>query len=284
MSLADICDAADDLMDLIEGARAQKGRVVGPLAPGLMKLLRSRWKQQQAGILMDARQKLRDFASSTREATEDEKARRKRLLELAAAAILAGLVIGSAAEEEIAAFDLAVTTSYVAGAGTLAKLLKKAAVSLEPITPRSTAVGRYLADEGFAKLAVDIDRTTLDRLANAAADAYESGAGYDGVVQAIKDTFKDFSDRRAELIAKNELNDAYNAGRAETGRRIDDALASLGSEKRMGKYWDTDGEACEICLANEAEGVIPMDQQFSSGDDQPTAHPNCDCVIGFELA
>jgi hypothetical protein len=36
---------------------------------------------------------------------------------------------------------------------------------------------------------------------------------------------------------------------------------------------------CPICLANEAEGPKHLGEPFSSGDQAPPAHPNCECVL-----
>ena len=48
------------------------------------------------------------------------------------------------------------------------------------------------------------------------------------------------------------------------------------------KSWDGDGEACEeICQPNIDAGWIDIDDDFPSGDQQPTAHPRCDCNIDF---
>jgi len=92
------------------------------------------------------------------------------------------------------------------------------------------------------------------------------------VVKAIEDTFEDFSTTRAELIAQTEMADAYNEGR--------DAIArEAGLDE---KSWETEsGDPCPICEDNEAEGWIDIDDDFSSGDDAPTAHPNCLCILNF---
>src|SRR5208282_2235305 len=48
-----------------------------------------------------------------------------------------------------------------------------------------------------------------------------------------------------------------------------------------GKRWVTVGDDAveEICLANEDQGVIDLDEDFDSGDDAPPAHPNCRCWL-----
>lgn len=39
------------------------------------------------------------------------------------------------------------------------------------------------------------------------------------------------------------------------------------------------GGTCETCQENADAGWIDMDEQFPSGDDEPPAHPNCDCEL-----
>ena len=131
--------------------------------------------------------------------------------------------------------------------------------------------GQYLRSNSLSKLTGGLNNTSIDRLQNAIGDAWDKGGSYDQIVQAIQATFEEFSDSRASLIAQTEANDAYNAGRAGVAASLDM------DEKR----WDPDGEACPICQANADQDWIPIDQDFDSGDDAPTAHPNCDCSTDF---
>lgn|GEM_PF-105765 len=39
------------------------------------------------------------------------------------------------------------------------------------------------------------------------------------------------------------------------------------------------GGTCEVCQDNSDAGWIDMDDTFPSGDDEPPAHPNCDCDL-----
>ena len=154
----------------------------------------------------------------------------------------------------------------------IAQLIGAAAKSLSA----SAAVGEdyageYLATNSLSKLTGGLDRTSVERLQNSLADAWDKGGTYTDMVAAVNDTFDDFSETRAGMIAQTEANDAYNAGR----REIADQLGL--DEKR----WDPDGEACEVCQGNADQGWIDADEPFDSGDDAPTAHPNCYCSIDF---
>lgn len=82
-----------------------------------------------------------------------------------------------------------------------------------------------------------------------------------------------FSADRAELIARTEITRANSYGSLSGYKAAQDAGVVIR------KAWLPDDSACEICLDNEADGVIDLDEQFSSGDDAPPAHPNCECSI-----
>lgn len=83
-----------------------------------------------------------------------------------------------------------------------------------------------------------------------------------------------FSAQRAMLIADTEVEQAIMSSKLA-------GWAATGVVK--GKAWACASECCDVCLANEAEGVIPLMQAFSSGDLAPLAHPNCHCDLVPEL-
>ena len=151
-----------------------------------------------------------------------------------------------------------------------AKVLTEEMEAGEVVAPN--LAGSYLAEHSLSKLTGDIDRTSVERLQDALATAWDKGGDYDSMVSAITNTFDDFSETRAAMIAQTEANDAYSYGRHETA-------AELGMAE---KEWDPDGEACEeICQPNAEAGWIPIDDDFPSGDDMPTAHPRCDCGCNY---
>lgn len=138
--------------------------------------------------------------------------------------------------------------------------------------PHPNVASNYLHNNSLSKLTGEIAETSKARLRNAIADAWDEGGSFDQIVGAIKDTFANFSDVRAGMIAQTEVVDAYNAGREATAR-----AAGLAE-----KSWETEsGNPCPTCVGNEDEGWIGIDDSFSSGDDSPTAHPNCECVLNF---
>lgn len=132
----------------------------------------------------------------------------------------------------------------------------------------------YLRNHSLAKLTGELNRTSVDRLQDALADAYKAGADYDELVETIKDEFADFSTTRTKRIAQTEMNNAYNSGRKQLG-------LDLGFNE---KSWSADGPApCPECIGNVLDGWIAMDEPFSSGDSAPTAHPGCYCSLDVRL-
>lgn len=165
-------------------------------------------------------------------------------------------------------YSKALATSLTAGYGSLADEVMEDATPLPELS--ADVVQDYLADHSLTKLTGQIDPTTVQRLRSALADAYDAGADFEGLVDAVQETYADFNSTRAAMIAQTEMNAAYNAGRKQLG--ID-----LGFNE---KAWDPDGTACEaICVPNVLDGWIAIGEDFDSGDDAPPAHPNCDCSL-----
>ena len=165
--------------------------------------------------------------------------------------------------EEQKTFAGAISAAIDSGGEAAADMLSTGAPDTESF------IAEYLKDGGFARLTGDLDKTTVDELASAVADAYESGADFDGVVQAVKDSFAQASAYRAKMIAQTELNDAWNQSLVHFGKEA-------GATK---KSWITDLMPCIVCIANLEDGEIDMDEDFESGDDAPPAHPNCLCSL-----
>ena len=131
--------------------------------------------------------------------------------------------------------------------------------------------GRYLRENSLSKLTGNFSTESVKQLQNAIADAWQAGGSYDQVVQAVQDTFEQFSSVRAGMIAQTEINGAYVAGR--------DAMAhQLGYEQ---KRWSADGtECCDECQEQIDAGWIGLDDDFPIGDDPP-GHVSCDCSVDY---
>ena len=119
------------------------------------------------------------------------------------------------------------------------------------------------AEEHAAELIQGIDETTRDGVKRLVAKSLENGWSPQELSDALRDDYL-FSDVRAEMIARTEVAKADVEGNISLYRE-----AGV-----TGKSWVSDGEGCEECLANVADGVIPFDATFSSGDDAPPSHSN----------
>lgn len=170
--------------------------------------------------------------------------------------------------DETSDYESAIASAIAGAAETVARELATESTLSE------TAASRYLRDNSLTKLTGELQAETVDQLRGALADAWQQGGSYTQMVDAVKETFESFSEVRAGMIAQTESNDAYNWGRVELA-------SSAGFEE---KAWDPDGNACPVCLDNVDAGWIGIDEEFPSGDDAPTAHPNCDCSVSFRKA
>ncbi len=97
--------------------------------------------------------------------------------------------------------------------------------------------------------------------------AMEEGWSTAKLADVIEDNYA-FSEARAEMIARTETARADMHG---------SMIAYRESGMVSGKEWLLGGDSCPLCEANAAEGVIPLEQNFPSGDDAAPAHPNCTC-------
>jgi len=112
--------------------------------------------------------------------------------------------------------------------------------------------------------------TLKDDIGQVVTDGVANGESIPDITASIGAFFDGQSDYRAERLARTETGDAYSQGSLE-GYKQSGVVA--------GKEWLADDSACDVCLGNEDDGVIPLDDDFSSGDDSPTAHPNCECSL-----
>ena len=172
--------------------------------------------------------------------------------------------------EEDTEYRAAIQEAIVAAAGVVAKELGTEAGRARAAAEDSSA--QYLRENSLSKLTGGFSDTSLERLQNAMADAWDKGGSQEQIIEAIQQTFTDFSDARAKLVAQTEVMDAYNFGRNQTAR-------ALGMRR---KRWETEsGDPCDECLANEAEGWIDIDDDFQSGDASAPSHPRCQCILSY---
>ena len=270
MNDAEVIEAANDLADLIEAEvpkhQAARDKAIRGATRKIAKLARSRFRMQRKSVLdSHALGKLQDVLDRLHPTVrEAEDPGHDSIVSEVAASLSTQIYAVPVTAGEQETFTGAIRTAVQNGG-------EAAADMLSTNIPQSTEsfIAEYLTDGGFSRLTGDLDKTTVDNLAKAVADAYESGADFDGVVQAVKDSFADAMSNRARMIAQTELNDAWNQSVFHFGG---EAGATM-------KSWIIEPGACIICIGNSLQGSIPMEEDFDSGDDAPTAHPFCNCSL-----
>ncbi len=127
------------------------------------------------------------------------------------------------------------------------------------------------ARERAAELIRDFAKTTPEMMRATVARALEEGWSAGRLRDVLRSNYG-FSPARALSISRTELARSRRAG------------GQFGAEKAgaQSKHWDIgdDEESCAECQNNAAEGWIPLDADFPSGDDP---HPNCTCSISYSM-
>ena len=175
--------------------------------------------------------------------------------------------------------QVAVSAALLAGANALTDDMGEDASILSPFKLDNPRAVRYMQEHG-AELVTNINRTTRDYLNTLLTDAAENGWSWSRTAQAIIARYEEFAagakapkhlQSRAELIAVTELGNAYEAG----NEIVAADLQAAGLE--MEKAWSgpNDDITSQPCLANMAQGWIPFDEEFQSGDMRPLHHPGC---------
>lgn len=116
-----------------------------------------------------------------------------------------------------------------------------------------------------------ITEPTRDAIRGAVEAAMANGDSAKMLADTIEG-LDEFSPERAMMISRTELINANNQAHLAAFR--ESGVVEM-------KGWSTAGSdnVCDDCASNEANGPIPLDDVFPSGDLMPGAHPNCRCVL-----
>ena len=136
--------------------------------------------------------------------------------------------------------------------------------------------GGVLVDNPDADWA--ITETTREMLRSAIADGLSQNLSADDLQKVIQDSYA-FSADRARVITATEVAKANVQG------ALDGAREAAAQGVVLKKVWLTSNSdnCCDDCTDNEDDGPIELDESFSSGDDAPPGHPNCQCSISWEV-
>lgn len=109
----------------------------------------------------------------------------------------------------------------------------------------------------------------------------EEGVAANVINSQVANYTKFLHKNRAQRIARTELSNSYNFGQMDSMRQAADEGWLPGAPE---KSWMAGGaNPCEICEDNEAAGPIALDAVFPSGHEHPTAHPQCECAVGYRV-
>jgi len=124
------------------------------------------------------------------------------------------------------------------------------------------------ASNRSAQMIKNIDETTRKRIQELVKQNLKQNKSIDDLAKAIQSEFNEMSRSRAYKIARTETADALGDAsmRQAKDENLEEKTIILGSNP------------CVICLDNEAEGWMDINDGYSSGDDRAPFHPNCVCT------
>ncbi len=145
-------------------------------------------------------------------------------------------------------------------------------IGINPFQSVPQRVKDYVAENSLEQIGKDLDETTVNEIRTILEDGLENETAFSKIVTEIKQAGA-FSRDRAERIAVSEIGNAFSQGTLGVGKD----LSADGLD--MEKSWLAEADACPICEDNANDEWIDIDEDFSSGDDAPLAHPNCLCAL-----
>jgi hypothetical protein len=172
----------------------------------------------------------------------------------------------------------------------------------------ATAKARRLAEDAARSLAEQIAKADLKSMGETIAQGLEAGKRprdlynklqevkgldsnrakqYEKARQALEES--GLSDKEVERQLEREYQRLLRERRktiAQTEGRIATSEARRVEAENRGAKWkrwvtSQDDRVSDICMGNEADGVIPIEQPFSSGAQQTPGHPNCRCSVSY---
>lgn len=203
-----------------------------------------------------------EVAAAYRQARKDDADRIQR--------VMAALELGDWSEISDSAKAYLVDVFQAGGEAALEDVLKRGAAALfDALNPRATA---YAASRG-AELVTLVSDSTKEGLRGLIEAAFEDGMTPAQLAAEIRGSYW-FSEDRADMIARTELGMAHVQGSLEGWKES----GVVGGKSVL---LSNDHEGDDECDDAEAEGVIPIDQEFAEGD--PPIHPRCNCSVVPEL-
>ena len=130
-----------------------------------------------------------------------------------------------------------------------------------------------------------LNRTSLDRIGTALANALKKGQTPQAVVGTVLEEIAGYREKLAadlEIEIDDILSDserALNIAQTEMSRAVSVANRELYEDSGVELVEWLVAEPCDLCQENADASPIRIDERFPSGDTEPPAHPNCVCDI-----
>lgn len=174
--------------------------------------------------------------------------------------------------------------------------------------PEVLAKIRARAMSNATDLATNLVQTELRKVHDQLADAVALGKGPRDAARALKAvqgldsgraaTYRKYMDeletsgltdaeieKRGDTFYHSLLRDRREVIAQDEMRRATEQLQRDQAKERGAKWkiWQTvgDGRVSDVCLACEAQGPIPIDDNFTSGNSEPPNHPRCRCAVSY---
>jgi hypothetical protein len=153
------------------------------------------------------------------------------------------------------------TAGYSLGQASAAELLGQAEVAAD-----QEAIDQ-LIDTAAGQIPA-MTETRLDEIAEALDDA-----GPDATVDSLETSITDVIANVARSLLLTQTEITWSMAEGMLGWFYGAGVRTVG--------WLTaeDDRVCPRCSANEAQGWIPVGDDFPSGESQPPAHPSCRCAL-----
>lgn len=128
-----------------------------------------------------------------------------------------------------------------------------------------------------------IGKTTIEKTGKIIADGIFEWQTYTQIAETMEKQLDKwlFSLARAETIAIHTIRHAYESGRYQTMKEL--KQQGMVVKKRWSTVWDD--RVTEWCKANEARGMILMNQSFPSWDQEAPRSGNirCRCTVNYDI-
>lgn len=211
---------------------------------------------------------------------------------------------------EYAAYRRYIEEAYDAVASAVATAERDAllAVLQQTASPRVLQAIEDRARSNAKDLITNVTQAELSKIASQITEAQAMGKGPREVARTL-DAVKGLDANRAksyqnyvDSLAAMDLSDADIERRAEAYyrkllkdrkqtiartemRKGTSEVKAIEARERGAKYkvWQTVGDdrVSDECQANEAQGPIPVEDEFAGGVDTAPQHPNCRCAVSY---